>query len=234
MPKEPSLWRRLVGFFVLSGMLPLLGGGTAAIWLVWKHALNDSQTRHLILAESLAFQIRETLRAHEVALGHLAGLLGEPDSESGPQESILADHMEALAAQGVRIQAFATLDKEGRLINLYPRHAEPFRLNVSNRPELQKAMGTGRPAYSTVQIPPGFMEPMVSVAIPRGSKTILGLIPLAPLNNRIQMLSAHGEAMRLILTDRAGVAISHKDPLVVAERLNLGGLPPISMVLEGG
>jgi len=233
MPKEPSLWRRLVGLFVLSGMLPLLGGGTAAIWLVWKHTHNEAQAKHLILAESLAFQIRETLRAHEVALAHLANILSEPDSEPGFKEAMIMDHMEALAAQGVRIQSFATLDRKGRVIDVYPKHAEPFRLGLSNRPELQKAMETGRPAYSTVQIPPGFMEPMVSVAIPRGSTMTLGLIPLGPLNNRIQMLSAHGEAMRLILTDSAGVAISHKDPLVVAERLNLGGLPPISMVLEG-
>jgi hypothetical protein len=64
-----------------------------------------------------------------------------------------------------------------------------------NQTGTSEAVEMGHPAYSPVQIPPGFMETRVSVALPLVSSTILGSIPVAPLNNRLQMLAAPKETV---------------------------------------
>jgi len=82
-----------------------------------------------------------------------------------------------------------------RVTKIYPRRSELLKLDLSTRPELQNPVEMGHPAYSPVQIPPGFMETRVSVDLPLVSSTILGTIPVAPLNNRLQMLAAPKETV---------------------------------------
>ncbi len=229
----PSLWKKIFTSLLVAGLLPLLGGSLPAIWLLWKHTIEDVEERHLMLARSVAYQIREFLKAHEVALAHLVGISRQMEEMPIHEDSILMDHMEALRAQGVSIKAWAVLGKDGRLWGVYPRDAELFRLDLWNRPEVQEAWSKLQQAYSPVHIPLGFSEPMVSVALPLGSTTVLGFIPLGRLNIMIQKLAASAGHARLILADKNGVLISHEDPLLVAQRFNVANLPPISLALEG-
>lgn len=233
MDRTPSLWKRVLGSFLLAGLLPILGGSIPALWLLWKHTIEDVEARHFILAKSVAFQIRESLKAHEVALAHMAGMLRETEGTLLKQDALLRDHAEALAAQGVSIEAFAVLNKNRKLEKVYPPDAELFKLDLSVRPEVQQALETGQIAYSPVQIPLGFSEPMVSVALPLGSSTLVGFIPIGALNNKIQRLGVSTGQAKLVLTDQTGVLISHEDPSLVAQRLNVSDLPPIGAALQG-
>ncbi len=233
MERTPSLWKKMLGSFLLVGLLPVLGGSIAALWLLWKHTIEDVEARHFTLARSLAFQIREALKAHEVALAHMAGMLRELDESSSRQDTLFRDHAQALVAQGVYLEAWAVLDRDGNVARVYPEDAELFRLDLRIRPEVQKALDTGQVAYSPVQIPLGFSEPMVSVALPLGSSLVLGFIPVSPLNNKIQRLAVSSHQVKMVLTDGAGVLVSHEDPLLVAQRLNMADLPPISSALKG-
>ncbi len=233
--KTRSLCGRMALFFVLSGTIPLAGAGAFAIWLIWQHTVINLEERHLTLARSIAFRVRETLKAHEVALAHLAGLLRQArDDGPGIGDSLLRDHLEALGAQGVAIEACALLDRDGDVLGVYPRGSELFGLDLSKRAEYKKAVETGEPQYSPVEIPLGFSEPMVTLALPLGSATVLGFIPVAPLNKEIQALSGSAGETMLVLADERGVAISHQDPLMVAQRMNLSHLAPISMALDTG
>jgi PAS domain S-box-containing protein len=235
MRRAKSLWGRMALFFILSGTIPLMGAGAFGIWLIWQHVVMTLEERHLTLAKSIAFQVRETLKAHEVALAHMAGLLRQAgDHGPGLEYSLLRDHVEALNAQGVALEACALLDRDGDILGVYPRGAEIFGLDLSKRAEYKKAVETGEPQYSPVEIPLGFSEPMVTLALPLGSATVMGFISIAPLNNKIQALSSSRGETVLVLADQRGVAISHQDPLLVAQRVNLSHLAPISMALDSG
>lgn len=73
--KGPYLKTRMLLLFLLVALLPVLGGGPIALWLLWKHTTQDFQERHSALFSSLAMGIKETLDAHEVAMAHMAGLM---------------------------------------------------------------------------------------------------------------------------------------------------------------
>lgn len=232
MDRAPSLWKKFLESFLIAGLLPLLGGSIPALWLLWQQRVEDVEARHFTLAKSIAFQIRETLKAHEVALAHMAGMLREMEEVSPQQDSLLRDHVQALAAQRVSIEALAILNKDQKVGRAYPEGAQLFKLDLFLRPEVRKALETGQVAYSRVQIPLGFSEPMVSIALPLGSSTVLGFIALDPLNNKVQRLALSAGEVDLILTDATGVLISHPDPLLVAQRFNLSDLPPIFEALR--
>lgn len=227
--KGPRLRARMLLLFLLVALLPMVVGRPIALWLLWHHTIQDFQKRNAALSVSLAMGIKETLDAHLVAVAHMAGLMGQ--STSGPELLVLRDHIDALAALDISLEACVILDERGLFISAFPPLPHFWRLDYASRPEVKEALETGRGAYSPVDIPPGFSEPMIVTALPLGAKILLGFIPIETLNRKIQRIAAsHG--VSVILTDPKGVAISHQDPELVRQRGNLADLPPISMALD--
>lgn len=230
--KLPSLWSRVLLSYGMGILLPLVVAGSVAIWLTWTHTISDLRVKHITLARSLAWQVRESLRAHEVGLAHMAVLLRQAAMGESIPDSILLDHLGSLAAQGVSLEVCLLIDEKGSVTTSVPNRPEFLGLNLAASPEVRRARETGQTSYSHVQVPPFSSEPMISLALSLEASTAVGFVPLAPLNNILQRLGA-GSSTELILTDERGVVISHKDPLVVAERVNASDIPPVAMGLDG-
>lgn len=227
MRLRPSLWRRSVSFFALSGSIPILIGGALALWLSWNQLIKGAQERHLSLARAVALQVRGFLTAHEVALTHLAGVMTDPSSRP-----FLRDHLEALEVQGVALHGAVVVDTEGKAREGYPWRGDLLRTNYAGFSYFTSALETGQRAYSNVHIPVGFQEPMVVLAVPVEGGAVIGFVPLAPLNRRIQELTM-GVRAWIVLTDGKGTVASHPDPTLVAQRENLSGMEAIATALQG-
>jgi two-component system cell cycle sensor histidine kinase/response regulator CckA len=222
----PSLGNRMLLVLGFMGLMPLLVGGSLTLWLIWRHTLSDLEARHLALARTVAFQVQELFNAHEVALAHMAGLMRESETPA------VRDHMEALTAQGVNIAACVLVDEKGRPLEAFPPLEKFSRMDYSAGPEFLRANQTGRPAYSHVKMSMGFTEPIITVALPLGPRTVLGFIPVWHINQKIRKLASSTE-IHIILADQRGVAVSHPDRLLVSQRVNISDLIPVSTALAG-
>lgn len=227
MRLRPSLWRRSVSLFALSGSIPILIGGALALWLSWDQLIEEAQQRHLSLARAVALQVRGVLSAHEVALRHLAGIMADPSSRP-----LLRYHLEALEAQGIALQGAVLVDTQGRAQQGYPQRGDLLGRDYAAFSHFISALETGRTAYSNVHIPVGFQEPMVVLGVPVEGGVALGFVPLAPINQRIQELTI-GVRAWIVLTDGKGIVASHPDQTLVAQRENLSGMEPVAMALQG-
>lgn len=231
--EKKSLWSKMAFFFLLSGVIPLVGGGAIALWLVWNHTIRDVEERHFTLAKAIAFQVRQTLKAHEVALAHVAGLWRTLDhDDQALKGQVLKEHLNALSAQGVSIEAFLVFERDGSLKGAYPGDSDLAKVNPSASLEYKGALEKNQPVWSPVRIPLGLSEPMVSVTLPLDSTIVVGFVPVSLLNNTIRDL-AISKGTKLIVADQLGVPISYEDPVVIAERFSLADLAPISTVLDG-
>jgi len=225
--------RRLV-LAISAALLPLLAVAGVLIWR-GATATEEQIIRERAADARAAAVVVDLFISDNVSALEVLGMPGRPavdDVDVARSAKALAD----AAALNPNWDQVGLVDSKG--LNVLPGTSATARsVSVADRDYFIEAMRTGRPSVSGAIIGRFSGKATVVIAIPvvfvSGDRGLLtGIISLDFLEEELHALPGSTET-EVIVVDRAGRAIVHPDPAVVASLSDLSSLPSVEAVLAG-
>jgi signal transduction histidine kinase len=229
----PLLARRATVMLLFAvAALPILA---AAGWQTWDDLARREAAAgrdRAVLARSAALAAQAFVEGN---LGVLDAISRQPALAGPPDDPRAAALLQAELAAHPNWETLSLLDGEGWNLVVAGLPAAPRTVNLADRPQVQRALATGKPAVGPAAVSRARTIPVVGLAAavetPSGRRVLLAPLSLDALRDQLQSSLADAAAPDLLVVDEQGRAFLHPDAAVARTLPSLRGRPDVEAAL---
>ncbi len=220
--------------FALVGAISLAALAVVIVWHIVPALRADLEDHHRAFASSVASQVDAYFSVADRELRALSFLL---DSKSASHQEI-TQLLDSFVSASSFYEAIYYSDEKGRVFAIgLPESLRQVRknhlgLDISQRDFVREARERVAPIWSNIFLSPVSLRPAVAIAIPVGSRLLIGEVAVTPLPTLAQKLMA-GSSLTVMILDRQNQLTAHSDNLYSNQQMNLGHLSLVAAARAG-
>ncbi|SFR09624.1 methyl-accepting chemotaxis protein [Desulfoscipio geothermicus] len=228
--KGLSLRFKLITFFVLVAVLPLLAGGIWSIINVKSELIKNTHHSNMLITDQIANQVDQLIKNRI----DLAASLAKTTNVSKMDPEELKSLITPIKDYYPDIDVIGIIDKSGRQI---VRSDDNKLLDLHDRSYFTEVMAGKEYSVSDVVISRSNGKPIVVIGTPiKKNGGIEGVFQisliLAGLDN-ILAASKTGQTDYSFITDSKGKVVAHPDHQIAAKRTDFSALAPVETAIKG-
>ncbi len=229
MRAHTSLKKILTLAFLAVGILPLVIIGLFVLQVLTRDMEREIMRRNMLLAESMAREVRRFISEPMAVLGHMAEVVEKRIAYSDLE---LGRYTESVKSHYDHLDMIRILDWNGVVRHAAPLSPETIGLDMSGQPFFKQTSLARSSCFSQVFVSIHTGQPTLVLTAPFEDGMLAGYLNLASLNAITKSSRIHPLGYAAIV-DQDGAYIAHPDRKQVSERRNVKDLEPVGRGLAG-
>ncbi|MFZ5647661.1 MAG: methyl-accepting chemotaxis protein [Bacillota bacterium] len=224
-----ALKQKLVAFFILVSVLPLVAGGLWTTVAVRDHLMENVENQNSLMVHKLSEQV-EGLVMNRVNLAKTLANLPQAVKMDPAQ---LKPMLKSIKEKNQDIDAIGVINTSGMQI---ARSDDNKLLDLKDRSYFKEIMAGGEQSVSEVLISKTNQKPICVVSAPiKENGSIKGVIHISMTLDSLGKLISETKAGSgySYIVDEKGRVVAHPDTQFIAEQKDLSSLPPVQEGVSG-